>query len=121
MALCTMCSELNLEFEQGFGVEIGIYREILAKSKSLGPGQNGCGGCKFFCAAIRKAISNRNEQKRDKTYYLAQVIITGELKGSLYLRLSRDSDVWYSDTLENVSLDKEEPSSGAFAWRGLLT
>jgi hypothetical protein len=115
MALCTVCSQLELKTKESSVVELGIYRDVYAKSKSLGPSQDGCGGCKFFCAAIRKEIKNERRVEIRKTLWSARMIIYTYLTGLMDVRLLRHSDVWCGDSLEIVTLDKEEPGSGMFA------
>ena len=121
MALCTVCSQLELKTKEFSVIELGVYREVYAKSKSLGPGQDGCGGCKFFCAAMRKEIKNQQKTGEHKDRWLARMIIYTDSAGAVNVRLLRSSDVWCGDSLEIVTLDKEEPDTGMFAQRRMST
>jgi len=56
MELCSVCSSLSLGLKHERQA-LGPYDEILSKSKSLGEGRGGCGGCAFFCTILHGSNS----------------------------------------------------------------
>lgn len=52
MELCSVCSQLVLPPPFLEEQILGPYDELLRKSRSLGPGRAGCGGCAFFSAIV---------------------------------------------------------------------
>jgi hypothetical protein len=55
MELCSVCSQLDPFLRRREERILGPYDDLLLKSQSLGSGRAGCGGCAFFCIAIRNS------------------------------------------------------------------
>lgn len=52
--LCDKCSRLKL-VSDSYEKHLGLYKDLVQKSKSLGPGREGCGGCAFFIDVLRNS------------------------------------------------------------------
>lgn len=86
MPLCEDCDTWDLETKKGFGVTLGSYDDLLVKANE------GCEGCKFFCAVLQSSDrwKNRLEELSERVVAFSQLRLDAREKGTFGMTMSAD-------------------------------
>lgn len=86
MPLCEDCETWDLEMNSAFGVELGIYNDLLVKA------ENGCESCKFFCAMLQNSSRYRDQLDTlsEKVIAFCNLRLDAREQGEISMTMSQD-------------------------------